>query len=66
MSEAAELKLKLFVLDEIVDEVGHLGTRDKKGVRRCLVGEQLLSECDGDLSNESSDSFQQHDYYGHL
>jgi hypothetical protein len=58
--------LKLFTLDEIVDEVGHLGAADKTRVRRRLVSGQLFSECDGDLSNESSDSFQQHDYYGHL
>lgn len=56
----------LLALDEIADEVGHLGAGDKKAVRRCLVSEQLLSECEGDLNNESSDSFQQYDYYGHL
>jgi hypothetical protein len=58
--------LQLFALDEIVDEVGHLGTGDKMRMRRCLVGKELFSECDGDLNDESSDSFEQHDYYGHL
>ena len=54
--------MKLFALDKIADEVGRLGTEDKVGARRHLVGKELFSECDGDLNSESSDSFQQHGY----